>query len=99
MLVVSLGTGRPLHLLTLYFLTHEVGLVTLTPNMGVIKGENGYLKIIVDMRENIIYIYYAFHSLCTIFYISYKFSYACYKRQDFQQIDSRLTSGRKFYRK
>lgn len=69
------------------------------PYMDVVKGDNAYLQIIVDIKENIMYIYYAFHSLFTMLYIYYNFSYACYKGQDFNQTNSRLTSGGIVYRK
>lgn len=67
--------------------------------MDVVKGDNAYLQIIVDIKENIMYIYYVFHSLFTMLYIYYNFSYACYKGQDFNQTNSRLTSGGIVYRK
>lgn len=56
------------------------------PHMNVVRGNNGYLQK------------HKLHLLLW-FHFSYNFCYACYKGEDFQQTNSRLTSGRKLYRK
>lgn len=67
--------------------------------MDIVRGDNGYLQIIVNVKENIMYIYSAFQSFFTMLYVSYNFNHASYKGQDFYQTNSRLTSGGILYTK